>query len=410
MNFPMDTTMNHSITKRLFVVLFLAFATVSYAAPSVVSNVRASQRPGTKLVDIYFDLADTDGDLQLVHVAISADAGLTYGIPCASLSGSVGTGVTLGSNKHIVWNAGADWNGNWVPQCRARITAFDGTTPPAPPGMAYIPPGPFQMGDSFGELGSALPLHQVYVSGFYMDETFVSKETAKQITAWGAANGYVSLGFQVKGPGHPVCYVRWSEAILFCNMRSEMDGFVPVYYADSAFTTVRRNYLTGGIKNFSNSFVKWDASGYRLPTEAEWEKAARGGAHGLRYSWGDTLDFTKANYSYPGNPWADGNFPYTSHVRAFAPNGYGLFDMGGNLLSWVGDDWSTTYYGSPASLTDPKGPGTGSLTHILRGGSFNCSGGQIACATRFSYYINDNSNGNELFPQDAGVRCVRKAP
>ena len=105
---------------------------VAQAAPPVVSNIRASQRPGTKLVDVYYDLADADGDLQLIQVAVSADVGLTYGIPCTSLIGAVGSNVTLGTNRHLVWNAGADWNGNWVPQCRVRVTAHDGTTPPRP--------------------------------------------------------------------------------------------------------------------------------------------------------------------------------------------------------------------------------------------------------------------------------------
>ncbi|MEO0017133.1 MAG: hypothetical protein RLZZ522_416 [Verrucomicrobiota bacterium] len=72
--------------------------------------------------------------------------GFPYGIPSTSLSGAVGSNVTLGTTRHLGWNAAADWNGNWVPQCRVRNTAHDGTTPSAPPGMAYIPAGPFQMG------------------------------------------------------------------------------------------------------------------------------------------------------------------------------------------------------------------------------------------------------------------------
>ncbi|MDP3848884.1 MAG: hypothetical protein Q8Q59_00145 [Luteolibacter sp.] len=88
--------------------LLLALCSVSLAAPPVVSNIRASQRPGTKLVDIYYDLSDADGDLQLIQVAASSDAGLTYGIPCVSLSGHVGANISPGSNRKITWNAGSD--------------------------------------------------------------------------------------------------------------------------------------------------------------------------------------------------------------------------------------------------------------------------------------------------------------
>ena len=122
--------------------LLLGMCSLVIAAPPVISNIRVAQRPGTKLVDIYYDLSDADGNLQLIQVAASADAGLTYALPCTSLAGAVGPGVAIGTNRHIVWDAGADWNGNWVPQCRVRVTTHDGTTPPAPPGMAYIPADP----------------------------------------------------------------------------------------------------------------------------------------------------------------------------------------------------------------------------------------------------------------------------
>ncbi len=103
--------------------IILLIASSLLAASPVVDNVRASQRPGTGLVDIYFDLSDADGDLQTIEVAASGDGGLTYTIPCVTLSGAVGSGVTLGTGKHIVWNAEADWGGNYVADSKVRVTA-----------------------------------------------------------------------------------------------------------------------------------------------------------------------------------------------------------------------------------------------------------------------------------------------
>lgn len=180
---------------KALVFLVLGLPGILQAASPVISNIRASQRPGTKLVDVYYDLADGDGESQLIQMAASSDGGLTYTIPCVTLSGNVGAGVTLGTNRHIVWNVAADWDGNWVQDCRVRITAHDGSTPPAPPGMAYIPGGLFQMGDSFTELNpDTRPVHNVQVSAFFMDKTEVTRELWEQVKAWGNANGYAISG------------------------------------------------------------------------------------------------------------------------------------------------------------------------------------------------------------------------
>ena len=148
-------------------VLYFLCAVGLRAAAPVVSYIRASQQAGTKLVDIYYDVSASTSTLTIA-VQVSADGGLTYTIPAVTFSGAVGAGVAPGAGNHIVWNAGADWNGQWVPSCVARVTANDGITPPPPPGMAYIPAGTFQMGDSFYENSSdELPLHNVQVSGFF---------------------------------------------------------------------------------------------------------------------------------------------------------------------------------------------------------------------------------------------------
>jgi formylglycine-generating enzyme required for sulfatase activity len=125
--------------------------------------------------------------------------------------------------------------------------------------------------------------------------------------------------------------------------------------------------------------VKWNA-GYRLPTEAEWEKAGRGGLSGRRFPWGDTISISQANYFSCSNCYPydlsnvgytntyyiynDGVTPYTSPVDAFAPNGYGLYDLAGNAVDWCWD-WYAAY--SSAPQTNPQGPATGS-SRLTRGG------------------------------------------
>jgi formylglycine-generating enzyme required for sulfatase activity len=183
----------------------------------------------------------------------------------------------------------------------------------------------------------------------------------------------------------------------------------PVYYTDAGFTQVYTNGDTDAV------YANWSTNGYRLPTEAEWEKAARGGSSGQRFPWGNTISESQANYysywyddapyfSYDVNSYSDynsnyntGGYPYTSPVGSFAPNGYGLYDMAGNVLEWCWD-WYGTPYGQPTT-TSPLGPLTGSH-RVLRGGSWYFAALDSRCAARdygYPHYAVDY----------AGFRCVR---
>ncbi len=262
--------------------------------------------------------------------------------------------------------------------------------------MAFIPAGPFVMGDPFNDYPGSIeqPTHTVQVSGFCMDKYAVTKAFWDDVYNWGIGHGYsFDYGAQGKAANHPAQQMTWYDAAKWCNARSEKEGRVPAYYTSAAQTTVYRS----GQVPLDNSWVKWNG-GYRLPTEAEWEKAARGGAPGHRFPWADsdTISWNRANYNafpasvggyaYDVNPtqglhpaFNDGVYPNTSPVDYFAPNGYGLYDMAGNVWGWCWD-WYGAY--SSGSQNDPHGATSGSDRVFRGGGWYN---GAITCRSAFRY-------------------------
>jgi formylglycine-generating enzyme required for sulfatase activity len=277
------------------------------------------------------------------------------------------------------------------------------TDPPV--GMVLIPAGSFVMGNSIGDgdIHDATPTN-VYVSAFYMDTNLVSYSQWQTVDSYATSHGYgfVHAGAS-KAANHPVQTVDWYDVVKWCNARSQLAGLTPVYYTDAALTQV---YKTGEL----TPVVNWTANGYRLPTEAEWEKASRGGLSGRRFPWGDLISESQANYYGSTNSYSydlgpngynaigsiGGTSPATSPVGSFDVNGYGLYDMAGNILEWCWD-WYGTPYGQPADI-NPTGPATG-IFRVLRGGFWHGNAGLARCANRDQRSVPRNT--------DSGFRCVR---
>ena len=254
------------------------------------------------------------------------------------------------------------------------------------------------------------PTHTVNVSAFYMAQNLVTQAQWDTVRTWAISNGYSDLAAGAgKASNHPVQMVSWWDGVKYCNARSQQEGLTPVYYTNDDQTTV---YKTGSV-DVTNTQVKWSANGYRLPTEAEWEKAARGGLSGKRFPWGDTISHSQANYysssgySYDVSPtrgyhptYGTGSTPYTSPVGSFAANGYGLNDMAGNVWQWCWDWYGTYDTGTP---TDPRGVSSGSY-RVVRGGVWGGSNDYGCRVAVRDYRYNPSSTLNGI-----GFRVARSS-
>ena len=206
---------------------------------------------------------------------------------------------------------------------------------PPPPGFVHIEGGSFQMGSNDGN-DDEKPVRTVTLKGFSMSRYPVTQKE------WKSVMGNNPSSF--KGDNRPVENVSWFDAIEYCNELSRREGLTPAY-----------------TRNGKNVIWNREANGYRLPTEAEWEYAAKGGN-------GSPGDFT---YSGSNNVdevgWYTSNSGYSSQdVGTKKPNALGLYDMSGNVWEWCWD-WSEKY--PNMAQTDPTGPNTG-FDRVVRGGSW----------------------------------------
>jgi formylglycine-generating enzyme len=287
-----------------------------------------------------------------------------------------------------------------------------GPAPELPPyGMVWIPGGEFSMGandppdmDDVGmkATADARPIHRVYVDGFYMDKTDV---TNAQFSKFVKATGYVTVaertpraedfpgappenlvagGVVFSPPNHPVPlnnHFQWWSYVAGANWRHPLGPDSDIRGKDD-FPVVQIAYED------ADAYAKW--AGKRLPTEAEWEFAARGGRTGEPFVWGDEFRPTgkwMANTHqghFPDTDTGDDGFTGISPVAKYPPNSYGLYDMAGNVWQWTSDWYRPDYYRVVALAGEvtrnPKGPATSfdplepnQPKKVQRGGSYLCT-------------------------------------
>jgi sulfatase modifying factor 1 len=242
--------------------------------------------------------------------------------------------------------------------------------------MVVIPAGSFEMGSKTGRADER-PVHTVRLDSFLMDKTELTQATWEKIGT-GEAMPNPS---PVKGADLPVNNVPWKDAAKFCNARSRYEGLKPCYNEDDAS-------------------CDFDADGYRLPTEAEWEYACRAGTS-TDYSFGN--DARKLG----DVAWFVDNAAKKTHpVGQKKANSWGLFDMHGNVAEWCNDVFDKDYY-KDDSERNPRGPAEGKQ-YVLRGGSWKSA----AEGLRSSYRLGENPGFADacLAPDAIGFRCVRKSP
>ena len=232
-----------------------------------------------------------------------------------------------------------------------------------PAGMVKIPAGAFMMGSNDGD-SDEKPVHKVSVDAFYMDKYEVTVEKYEKFLKAKGHRKPANWSYQLQQPKCPVVFVSWEDAM---------------------------------------AYSKW--RGKRLPTEAEWEYAARGGNTGLngkpiyKYSWGNDIDKSKANYGNPfSSDWSNGAGKYLKDVGSYSKNGFGLYDMAGNVWEWCSDRYDENYY-QTSSGRNPKGPSSGTR-RVLRGGSWYDDPNLMRCAYRYRNFPTYRS-------YNYGFRCVR---
>lgn len=314
----------------------------------------------------------------------------------------------------------------------AAAAKINNTPPPgsAPEGMVWVPGGTFWMGCATCEMPDALPVHLVAVDGFWMDQTPISNREFERFVK---ATAYVTVAERKPDPkDYPDAPVEnlVAGSAVFTQPPQDvaLDDYLQWWRYVPGASWKHPEGPGSTIKGRADHpvvHVAWeDAAEYaewagkRLPTEAEFEFAARGGLDRHAYAWGGELK--------PGGKWAaniwQGRFPsknanedgyfMTSPVTAFPPNGFGLYDVGGNVWQWCADWYRPDYFAKvaagmarnpqgPSDSFDPQEPGT--PKRVQKGGSFMCSD---EYCTR--YLVGSRGKGAiDSGSSNVGFRCVK---
>jgi len=338
---------------KVFAILILSTGHWIYAQS--IDNVRFRQTEDDKII-VTYDITGGENQNFDVTLTLSDDGGVNYLIVPRTVSGDVGPSVHGGRGKQIIWDVLADIRRlegeRYVFKVMARSksgTLIAGIE------YVFIRGGAFEMGDTFGDgEGDEKPVHTVTVSDFYLSKTEV---TVAQYRTFCNATGLSMPGAPSWGwqDSHPMVNVTWNDAVAFCQ----------------------------------------SANG-RLPTEAEWEYAAREGGRKIKWS-GTNDDNQVGEYAW----WSDNSGSQTHPVAGKLANALGLYDMSGNVWEWCQDWYDEKYYGASPSV-NPQGPSSGT-GRVLRGGSWNSSNiGSLRCSNR-------NRCNPDFGSLNSGFRVCRSA-
>lgn len=305
---------------------------------------------------------------------------------------------------------------------------------PAPEGMVWIPGGEFSMGSEDAEMRDARPFHRVAIDGFWMDQTEV---TNAEFARFVKATGYVTVAERTPDArdfpdAPPENLVAGSVVFAPPNQKVSLDDhfawwrYVPGANwrhpegPESNLKNKEKHPVVHIAFEDASAYAKW--AGKRLPTEAEFEFAARGGLDRKRFAWGDEFKpggkFQANSYQghFPDRNTGEDGFIGSAPVGSFAPNGFGLFDMAGNVWEWTTDWYRADYYKTlaathqvarnpqgPANSFDPSEPRVPKRVH--RGGSFLCT--DEYCAR---YMPGGRGKGEpNTGTNHLGFRCVRSS-
>jgi len=404
-----------------FAVVMLGWAASALGAVPAVTNVVASQRAGTKLVDIYYDVFDPEGDVMKVTVEVSDTGGATYSVPAFSFSGDYGDDVTNGTGKRIVWNAGVDWDGEYSDRMRVKVIASDAR---GFPGMLWsyeVPAGGFLMGQDGGPEGNGPSRHVGIPWSYWMSKHEVTAEQYVDFlnTAIAIGDIYRNGLDSVHAVGGSYAGVEEGYLLLNLGMTRDIRWNVNNFEVVAERTGFPVRVTWYGAMAFAQHY------GYDLPTEAEWEKAARGPANEnedthQRYPWGNTIVPGNANYNASGDPYESTlrTSPVGRYNGTQTPAGpdmanpYGLYDLAGNVAEWTRTRWTSTVEDYPLneSLMDDLNTIDGWDVRVIRGGSWNSATNSLACHARTNTTVAlDYGAGNGSAAYGAlGFRVVRR--